>query len=622
MTMLFRRAGPMHSIVCLTAGLFLFPLSSGVSLAAPVPSGQTVKLLTQQVYLPGSPVLVRVEVRNPAGARDWELWDAEAILTVDPPGVTLSTNKVTLRNGLGSAYVTLAGAGNFNLTASVNGLLATRGLVSGTNLAVTPIGGTLAGVSSTWSGVMLVTNDVIVPVGHTLTLLSNTLVLINGVASGTTANDIEVRGSIQSLGTEAHPVTITCSNPTMNWGQIRHVNAAASLYRHTYIHKAGRGTAEGHTGTCPMIRPSNSPITFETCTISDPIPNALTPLTLTGSALIGKTMFTAGGANAILVFNDTLLTRSRMGPEITGSAVLFTNSAIMEMLGPDDADGIYLLNQQNPATQKIKLIDSVFAYGGDDGIDTLRSVITVEHCIVRDWNAPPPDDPKGFTIFSGETRILRCLVANCAIAVSSKSDTTNTVITRIDRSTISGINRGIAAENKAGAAPNAIVRYFVTNCIIQVTAPNTNAVYTDYNPTNILIFHTDVVGTNWPGAGNLNIAPMFTSVPANNFHLLPGSPCIDTGDPAATDPDGSRVDLGYFTFSPPAPSFGPAQMTPLGYQFQFNAYPNRNWIVEATTDFAAWTNLTTHFQVTDPSVLADSAATNGLRRFYRAHLAP
>ena len=63
-------------------------------------------------------------------------------------------------------------------------------------------------------------------------------------------------------------------------------------------------------------------------------------------------------------------------------------------------------------------------------------------------------------------------------------------------------------------------------------------------------------------------------------------------------------------------------MGPGGYQFDFSAYTNRNWVIESTTNFASWSTVATHYQTTDPSPLTDATATNGPVRFYRAHLAP
>jgi len=62
--------------------------------------------------------------------------------------------------------------------------------------------------------VVNVTGDVTVPAGHVLTIESNTVILIDGVASGTSAPDIFVGGTVNSLGTEEHPVTITCASPS------------------------------------------------------------------------------------------------------------------------------------------------------------------------------------------------------------------------------------------------------------------------------------------------------------------------------------------------------------------------------------------------------------------------
>ncbi len=57
------------------------------------------------------------------------------------------------------------------------------------------------------------------------------------------------------------------------------------------------------------------------------------------------------------------------------------------------------------------------------------------------------------------------------------------------------------------------------------------------------------------GEGNIDAPPAFwapfgaPSGEGHDFHLKPGSPCIDAGDPASLlDPDGSRADIGVFPF--------------------------------------------------------------------------
>ena len=52
------------------------------------------------------------------------------------------------------------------------------------------------------------------------------------------------------------------------------------------------------------------------------------------------------------------------------------------------------------------------------------------------------------------------------------------------------------------------------------------------------------------GAGNIDSDPMFVDLVNCDFHLQPGSPCIDTGDPnSPLDPDSTRADMGALFFN-------------------------------------------------------------------------
>lgn len=59
---------------------------------------------------------------------------------------------------------------------------------------------------------------------------------------------------------------------------------------------------------------------------------------------------------------------------------------------------------------------------------------------------------------------------------------------------------------------------------------------------------SDVQG-GWGGIGNFNAPPYFVDPDRGDLRLRPSSPCIDAGDPALMDPDGSRLDVGAFPFS-------------------------------------------------------------------------
>jgi hypothetical protein len=60
--------------------------------------------------------------------------------------------------------------------------------------------------------------------------------------------------------------------------------------------------------------------------------------------------------------------------------------------------------------------------------------------------------------------------------------------------------------------------------------------------------YCDVQGS-WPGLFNHSVTPMFWDPAARDFHLKPSSPCIDSGNPAYFDPDGSRCDLGALPYA-------------------------------------------------------------------------
>jgi len=577
----------------------------------------TLKLWVQNGYLPSIPVFVRVELLNAFGERDWAVWDIDATLSVDQPGVTLSTNRITLHNGLGSVLVLFSGGGDFNLTATVSSFQATRPLQSLQNVPQTTIGGTLPGNAALWSGVVRVTNDVTVPVGHTLTIQSNTLVLIDGVASGTTANDIFVSGTISSEGTEQYPVTITCSAANLNWGQIRHNNAQPSRYQYTTIVKGGRGPGEGHTGTASLIRPSNSTLTFYNCNIGDVTAAGVT---------IGKIMQTF--ATSDLTFDNCVLTRARSGPEIEGSALLLTNSFILDISGPDDADGIYLHTQS--AGQQIRITHTVIAYGDDDGIDTLGPTLAIDNTIVRNYC------DKGLSVLDGRIDMDRTLLADDTHGVSAKSQSENTRIPiNISRSTIAVATNGIAVINKSGPT-NTLGVYRVTNSIIRAFW----SVVTDYSPTNFLLGRCNVTGSfsgkgNTPAAnaalGQIVLAgpgmttnfPLFVDQLADDYHLQPYSPCIDAGDPtSALDPDGSVIDLGFYPFVPGPPVLEAVTRTGADpFQFAVNAYSNRNYIVEFSDSLPIWSSLKTNFQSAERVVIQDTSVAANPQRFYRARLA-
>ena len=75
-----------------------------------VPQIGSVGLIAPDSYVPGVPVMVRVDLKNSLGAYDRTAWNTTATLTATN-GVTLVPGTVTLYNGVGSALVSAGGGG-------------------------------------------------------------------------------------------------------------------------------------------------------------------------------------------------------------------------------------------------------------------------------------------------------------------------------------------------------------------------------------------------------------------------------------------------------------------------------------------------------------------------------
>ncbi|MBN1844569.1 MAG: hypothetical protein JW810_02720 [Sedimentisphaerales bacterium] len=536
-----------------------------------------VRLLCRDGYLPGIPILVRVELVAADGRVDRGIWDAAATLSVDSPAVSLDTEQIVLRNGLGSALVTISGSGDFTLTAAVAGLYASRGLTDWQNEPV-QTAALSAGDHTSWSGIVQVNSDVIVPAGHTLTFQPGTLILLKGVSSGTGGADIIVRGVLESLGTMAEPVTLTSQDPEKAWGRIFHDHASPSVYQFSHITRSGHApSVSGHTGAPPAVYALDSQISFSQCGLTDHD---------------GKIM-SADGSD--LTFRGCHLARAVMGPEIATSALLFEDGHITEMFGSDDNDGIYLHRQLDGQTMCLRR--TVIAAGDDDGLDTLDAIVRVEDCIIRDFF------DKGVSVNQSRPIWLdHLLLVNNEIGVAAKNVNPRVYmdhVTIVCRDT--GADKGIYAYEKDD--PDAIVEFFVSNCIAVADEP----VASDFVPAGAIdplihIQYTLLAGGSWPGLGNLNRDPLFADPGGGDFHLRSAagrwdpvdqlwlidpetSVAIDAGNPGcpleseAAEPANVRVNMGYYGAT------AQASRTPVGWSLRADL--NNDGRVDAF-DAACW----------------------------------
>ncbi|MEN8864845.1 MAG: lamin tail domain-containing protein [Akkermansiaceae bacterium] len=413
--------------------------------------------------------------------------------------------------------------GNFTLFASASGQSDSLPMVSlGTSPTITDVSGTLGGGSSTtWSGVMRITDDVTVPAGHTLNIDPDTLILVSGTAGAqsSTGKDLIVEGTINSLGTEQQPITFTAVDPTAPWGQILFSNSEGATFTWTNIHRAGHSPAGGHTDHGRVLYILGSDVDFSDCNITD------------NRGKIGQTG-AQGGSDSTMVFRRCHWARSVTGIETFDTDVLVEDCHITDMLGiyredgiTDDNDAIYLHGASSG--QEIILRRLVVAYVDDDGIDTLDAIVTMEDVISRNCF------DKGTSIFSNDVTITRGLFVDNDLGISAKDDANVTLdfVTVANNATF-----GIQAENKDGNDQPSF--FSISNSIIQGAEP----IGTDYDIGDITATYSNI-SEDWIGTGNINSDPLFV----NNYQLGIDSPAIDAADPALpNDPDGSRQEMGFY----------------------------------------------------------------------------
>jgi len=135
--------------------------------------------------------------------------------------------------------------------------------------------------------------------------------------------------------------------------------------------------------------------------------------------------------------------------------------------------------------------------------------------------------------------IARCLFTGNESITSGGAIYMDNISPTLTNVTISGnyavFQTGIYADGNITPS-NPIIR----NCIIW-----DDTIFT-YN--SFPVYEYSCIEGSYAGTDVINTDPLFVDQATGNYHLLPASPCIDTGDPnSPLDDDGSRADMGAFT---------------------------------------------------------------------------
>ncbi len=452
------------------------------------------RVMMPSVYISDLPIPVRIEVLRPDGSFDWEVWDGE--VSLDLGGDDRVPISVPLHNGIASCLLPPATILEARVIASYNGEWAEKSVSEVPPSPNTTVAGELSEPLTVWKpgdGIVHVTGDVTLAAGSSLRIYPDTIVLLNPKKS------ITVRGAIECLGTVEHPVLFAAADAGNPWGQIHHDNAATkSFYRGTFFVGGGDSPAAGHTGRGPAVRVSHSEVEFDHCNFMDNY---------------GKGLYASLGD---LTFKHCLFSRCVMGMEVVDVDIAIDRCHFIEMpMGGDvaDNDPLYLHGHGN-----MTVTNSIFAIGGDDGIDLLSSSPVIQNCIVHGFL------DKGISVYYGGPHVENCLIFDNDYGISAKGDPTDVYV---DRTSIVRNRVSIQSRNKYNE-PDAVIKYYVTNSILW---DHDQGVQTDYPVEDISITYSDVQGDQpFAGEGNINDDPLFVAPNANDFRLQEHSPCLGAGE--------------------------------------------------------------------------------------------
>jgi hypothetical protein len=112
-----------------------------------------------------------------------------------------------------------------------------------------------------------------------------------------------------------------------------------------------------------------------------------------------------------------------------------------------------------------------------------------------------------------------------------------------------------------------------------------------WNGSTLTADHCDLGSTNWPGAGNLDLDPLFVNAAERDYRLRPNSPCLGAGRDG--DDLGARLPVGA-ALAPSNPHFTGVHRSGGEVRLQFYADSEKSYSVDWTDQLigGAWHKVT------------------------------
>lgn len=415
-------------------------------------------------------------------------------------------------------------------------LFGMRNLPAATNV----VSGTIA-TNLTLSGTNLLQGTVVVTNGAILTVEAGTRVMMN-----TNATLLVAGAQLIANGTSNAPITFTRYVSGQRWRQIKFLRATNSFFRSCifeYANSAGDHKDyydnDCNTNTPPLTRNYHEAIValathldIDTCTFRN-LPDASATAEGDAIAIIADDRENPGAASAHV--RNSLFFEIGQGIHTRYSYALVEGCTFISHNGDNDDVDMYGESSPPPLVRS-----NLFLYAHDDFINPTRCSAIIERNVFIGTN----DTDHGIVLRDVcKPVVMNNIIYRCntgAIAVQNGCEglvANNTIVNCNSAIKLFDHQDRITPPYCLAAASG---KATVVNNIIRSSTPAYNLSGFAWANLTVNVAYSNVQGgTNNStrnatavlinGPGNIDLDPMFASLAATNFHLLPGSPSIDAG---------------------------------------------------------------------------------------------